>query len=208
MTRISGAAKSKPQERTKVTQGKILDAAEAVFAELGFENAQLDEVAARAGFSRGRIYAHYASKEEVFLALMEQRVHAKFFAICKTLEQEPSIGKRPGIFKRWIAKQVADRAWGALNLEYKLYAVRRPEARDRLLALYRNVFEGSEKDFVGLLFGENVPKSSQVGLRRRLAAMGGALEGLMLESQFQAGLLSKLQMEQLAEELFDALVHI
>jgi len=191
-----------------VTQAKILDAAQTVFAELGFENAQLDEVAIRAGCSRGAIYAHYPSKEDVFLALMEKRVHAKFVAVCRTIEEEPSIGKRPGIFKRWMAGQVTDPSWGTLNLEYKLYAVRRPESRERLLKLYTSLFESSERDFVELLFGDKLSKASRVGLRRRLAAMGGAFGGMMLESSFEVGLFSNTQLQQLTEELFDALVHI
>jgi AcrR family transcriptional regulator len=41
----------RPQARTEATKAKILDAAQSLFAELGFENTQLDEVAARAGWS-------------------------------------------------------------------------------------------------------------------------------------------------------------
>lgn len=60
-------ARYKPQARTGVMKSKILDAAQDVFAERGFENTNLDLVAARAGCSRGAIYAHYASKDELFL---------------------------------------------------------------------------------------------------------------------------------------------
>src|SRR5271167_4150372 len=90
--------KNKHQARTEETQAKILDAAEEVFSEQGFEKAQLEEVAARAGYTRGAIYAHYASKEDVFLALMEQRVLTKFSVMRRALEGEPVIGKRLGIF--------------------------------------------------------------------------------------------------------------
>src|SRR5271163_5060003 len=99
-------SKNKHQARTEETQAKILDAALAIFSEQGFEKTQLDEVAARAGYSRGAIYAHYASKEELFLELMEQRVHARFAAIWKKIDEEPDLSKRPGLFKHWIAAQV------------------------------------------------------------------------------------------------------
>ena len=87
--------KNKHQVRTEETQAKILAAAEATFSERGFESAQLEEVAARAGHTRGAIYAHYASKEDLFLALMEHRVVAKFVAIRQTIEAEPDIATRP-----------------------------------------------------------------------------------------------------------------
>src|ERR1700691_2859486 len=107
-------AKNKHQVRTEETQAKILNAAEALFAEQGFEKTQLEEVAARAGYTRGAIYAHYASKEDLFLALMEQRVHTKFTAARRLIEAEPDVAKRTGIFRKWIARQVCDRSWGTL----------------------------------------------------------------------------------------------
>ena len=42
-------AGNKHQLRTRETQTRILAAAEVIFSERGFENAQLEEVAARAG---------------------------------------------------------------------------------------------------------------------------------------------------------------
>src|SRR5271168_4659770 len=122
--------KNKHQARTEETQAKILDAALAIFSEQGFEKTQLEEVAARAGYTRGAIYAHYASKEDLFLALMEHRVLTKFAAIRKVVEAETDIGKRPAIFKRWLAGQFSDHAWGTLMLEFKLYALRRPQSRE------------------------------------------------------------------------------
>src|SRR5277367_2346711 len=103
MAQISRTPKNKPQARTAATKVKILDAAQTLFAEQGFEKTQLDEVAARAGYTRGAIYAHYASKEDLFLELMELRVLTKFAAIRRVIEAEPEVSKRPGIFKRWLA---------------------------------------------------------------------------------------------------------
>jgi AcrR family transcriptional regulator len=49
------AVKNKHQVRTEETQTKILDAAAAIFSEKGFERTQLEEIAARAGYTRGAI---------------------------------------------------------------------------------------------------------------------------------------------------------
>src|SRR5277367_4571154 len=105
--------KNKHQARTEETQAKILDAAEEVFSEQGFEKAQLEEVAARAGYTRGAIYAHYSSKEDLFLALMQQRVLTKFSAIRQLIEADTELSKRPAIFKRWLSTQLSDHSWGA-----------------------------------------------------------------------------------------------
>ena len=199
--------KNKHQARTQETQTKILDAAEAVFSEQGFEKTQLEEVAARAGYTRGAIYAHYSNKEDLFLALMEHRVLTKFAAIRQVIEAEPEVGKRPGIFKRWLATQLSDHAWGTLMLEFKLYALRRPQSRERLQHTYDLMFKPAGNGFVELLFGEDMDKASRNAAERRLAVMGAILSAVILESHFRPKLLPKQHLHGVLEELYEALIH-
>lgn len=49
----------------------MLDAAMAVFAEKGFAAARLEDIAARAGVSKGTIYLYYESKEDILRALIK-----------------------------------------------------------------------------------------------------------------------------------------
>lgn len=49
----------------------ILRAAKDVFLEQGFERASMDEVASRAATSKRSLYAHFESKEKLFLAVIE-----------------------------------------------------------------------------------------------------------------------------------------
>ena len=49
----------------------ILWAAKDVFLEMGFERASMDEVAARAATSKRSLYAHFESKEKLFVAVIE-----------------------------------------------------------------------------------------------------------------------------------------
>lgn len=50
----------------------ILDAAKKVFADDGFDNANLDDIAARCELSKGSIYYYFASKEDLFLSVLEE----------------------------------------------------------------------------------------------------------------------------------------
>jgi AcrR family transcriptional regulator len=59
-----------PEERPQ----QILDAALSVFAEHGIDAARLEEIAARAGVSKGTIYLYFQSKEELFREVVRQRV--------------------------------------------------------------------------------------------------------------------------------------
>jgi AcrR family transcriptional regulator len=53
----------------------ILAAALEVFAERGFHEASLEDVAARGGISKALIYEHFPSKRELERALLEMHVH-------------------------------------------------------------------------------------------------------------------------------------
>src|SRR5919106_1127167 len=52
----------------------ILDAARGAFAEGGFHATSLDAVAERAGVSKALIYEHFASKRELYVAMLEMHV--------------------------------------------------------------------------------------------------------------------------------------
>lgn len=61
------------QARTDVYRQHILEAAERVFAEHGFENAKLQDISRLAEVSMGTIYAIFAGKEELFRGILDTR---------------------------------------------------------------------------------------------------------------------------------------
>src|SRR5271155_4010773 len=52
------------------TRAKLIEAAAEVIGEKGYDRAPLEEIAARAGMTRGAIYGNFKGKEELFLALV------------------------------------------------------------------------------------------------------------------------------------------
>src|SRR5262249_59927606 len=52
----------------------VVAAALAVFAELGFGQATLNDVADRAGITKGAVYHYFESKEQLLLALLRERI--------------------------------------------------------------------------------------------------------------------------------------
>ena len=59
----------KPAEERK---NEILDVAEQLFAEKGFDNASTNDIINRIGIARGTLYHHFGSKEEILDALVER----------------------------------------------------------------------------------------------------------------------------------------
>ena len=68
------AASPKFRRRKAERPTEIVDAALEVFAEKGFAGAKLDEIAARAGVSKGALYLYFATKEDLFRAVVGQAV--------------------------------------------------------------------------------------------------------------------------------------
>ncbi len=62
-----------PSQRSLQTKARILDAAEAVFAERGFEGASIRDIAALAGVQVGLVHHHGGGKEELFHQAVARR---------------------------------------------------------------------------------------------------------------------------------------
>jgi AcrR family transcriptional regulator len=60
--------------RKQARPGEILDAALKVFAEKGFAAARMEDIARRAGVTKGTIYLYFPSKEDVFKTLARETI--------------------------------------------------------------------------------------------------------------------------------------
>ncbi len=74
------------------TYSRILAAARQVFAEQGYLGATLDEVAASAGLTKGAIYWHFASKSDLFLALLQAYCQEQAALLPQAFELASSAG--------------------------------------------------------------------------------------------------------------------
>lgn len=68
---------------------EIVEAALAVFAEKGFAAARLDEIAARAGVSKGALYLYFSTKEDLFRAVVEQAIAPNVLTLRDLLATHP-----------------------------------------------------------------------------------------------------------------------
>ena len=77
------AADPRPRWRRRKAErpGDIVAAALAVFAERGFAGARIEEIARRAGLSKGALYLYFPTKQELFRAVVETTVLPNIEAI-------------------------------------------------------------------------------------------------------------------------------
>jgi len=71
------APPSARQRRKEARPQELLEAALSLFVEKGFAATRSEEVAARAGVSKGTLYLYYPSKEELFKAVVRESLGTK-----------------------------------------------------------------------------------------------------------------------------------
>jgi AcrR family transcriptional regulator len=130
------------RERQAETRARLLEAAGSVFARRGLEGASLDEIAAEAGFTKGALYANFASKEDLFLAMLDERFSTRLDEI----ERAMSLGEDPDDTARRAAADftsylAADPEWQRLFFEFAAHAARHEDFRRELVARYRALRE-------------------------------------------------------------------
>lgn len=79
-------AQPKWQRRSEDRPREICAAALEVFAEKGFAAARLEEIARRAGVSKGTLYLYFADKEDLFRAVVRDTVAPNVGTIRQTVE--------------------------------------------------------------------------------------------------------------------------
>jgi AcrR family transcriptional regulator len=110
----------------------LLEAAARVFARRGFREASMDEIAGEAGFSKGGVYWHFSGKDELFIALLEERVDRPVREMVELLQSAPpEQDMAPEASRRFAALLREQRDLLLLDREYWSQAIRDRRLRAR-----------------------------------------------------------------------------
>lgn len=109
----------------------MLNAAAEVFAEQGFAAATLEDIAETAGFSKGAVYSNFTSKDELFYALMTERITERVNSATQGIAQESGAGAQALEVGRRLTEKLAEQPdWHLLFIEFWARAVRDPQLRE------------------------------------------------------------------------------
>jgi AcrR family transcriptional regulator len=148
MERVVRLTREQSQARTRA---RLLEAAGHVFGEKGFAASSLDEIAERAGYSRGAVYSNFEDKDDLFLALLahtSDQLVAELEALAASVT---SLDEFVIAFREFGRRRGARRGkWFLLFNEFRAYALRKPTVRRRLAEHERKVRAVYERMVVGL----------------------------------------------------------
>lgn len=124
----------------------ILDAAYQCFSEKGFQGTSIDDIAYEASSSKGAIYNYFASKDEIFLTLMErkyQRAYMELFYQFGHLDTA-NVKLRYLIYSEFPIN-ILDNRWRRLKLEFLLCAIDKEDFRQFWLQAQQRLVEVLEQ---------------------------------------------------------------
>jgi AcrR family transcriptional regulator len=193
---------SRQAERTEATRRKLLAAAERIFARDGFEAARLEDIAAGAGYTRGAFYANFGGKEEIFFALLEQWVWQRIDSVRAALRKQKTPRQKLAALRKHYAEIAKDRRVVLISLEFKLFALRHPEAYARLQDRHRRLRAMWGELVAELLeaLGRTLPISNTAAS----AACGSLAQGLLLEQLVDPKTLSEKDVRHILGLFFDS----
>lgn len=125
------------------TRERILHAAARCFAEKGYSACSMNDIAAASGLSKGALYGHFPSKEELFRTMIISEHDRGARMALKAAEQGPYIGAITGFMEECIKNwgfPIDHRLW----IEMLAVASRDPAMRDAFMESERrarNVFK-------------------------------------------------------------------
>jgi len=153
------------------TRERILDVALDLFIEKGFDKTSLREIAEQIGVTKAALYYHFASKEDILMALHLRLHEFGFEALAQLGEHEPSSARWADLLDQIVDQMLAHRKIFLLH-------ERNPAAFE---ALHREEHDESHEDLQANL--RRVLSDSRVPVRDRVrmaASFGAVMGGILM----------------------------
>jgi AcrR family transcriptional regulator len=129
-------------EQQALTRTRLMRAASKVFSRKGMQGASIDEVAAEAGYTKGAFYANFRSKEELFLAMLDERFGERLGEVERAFASDESPPEQARHAAAQFAGSIrADPDHDRLFLEFASYALQNPGFREELIARFGTLRE-------------------------------------------------------------------
>jgi AcrR family transcriptional regulator len=154
------------------TRARLIEAASHVIGEKGFHETTLDEVAARAGMTRGAIYGNFKNREDLFLEVVKQRwepIIPNFKPGGTFREQMRAIGR--AVVAAAPVRQKS--AVGALS--FQLFALTHPEMRKRISRQNAEIYRLMAAGLIQFISAEELPMPAERFVRVLHALTDGLL---------------------------------
>jgi len=144
-------------DRKARTRAKLIDAAAEAIAEKGFQRVTLDQIAAKAGLTKGAVYDNFESKEALFFAVIAARPsHIPW----PSGDKSAPLRTRARAFAAAVIEDEASRTQAPLRAEFLLYSLAHPELQPAIGAWLTEGFRHEEAALREHFAPEELPVAS------------------------------------------------
>ncbi len=140
-------------EQNDRNRALLLAAARRVFPARGYYAATLEQIADEAGFSKGVVYSRFASKADMFLALLEDRIEERAAQNASAARELAGSGDFDALLDLAQQAERAAPGWRLLVTEFRIHAARDPELNRRYAAVHARTVEGIARALVTISEG-------------------------------------------------------
>ncbi|MFD9888041.1 TetR/AcrR family transcriptional regulator [Amycolatopsis sp. NPDC059027] len=170
-------------KRRAETRQRLLEAALTVFAEEGFGRSTVEQVCDRAGYTRGAFYSNFASLDELFLAMWEQRSQELVTGMRTTFDElaDSELHDVRSVVERLLPAIPLDDVWYRVSAEFTAHALRNPGLR-RVMAAREEAILAAVIPYLEALLariGRTVPDPVALGQALIAVHDGTAVQCLM-----------------------------
>jgi AcrR family transcriptional regulator len=193
-------------ERREQTRQELLTAAEASFVSRGFHATSVDQVAERAGYTKGAVYSNFAAKEDLFFAVYERRVEQVLTEVVPGLRQVGAEGAFDWLATATIERRDRDDGWLAVFFEFWAHVLRHPELRERFAAIHARFLEPLAEGVRQLAEDRGLALPTDVTASQVVLAWNAMEIGLGLERLTQPQTVDEVVARRMGWLLLDAIL--
>jgi AcrR family transcriptional regulator len=193
-------------ERREQTRQELISAAEACFVSQGFHASSVDQVAERAGYTKGAVYSNFAAKEDLFFAVYERRVEQVLTDVVPGLRQLGAERAFDQLAAGALQRREPDDGWRAVFFEFWAHVVRHPELRERFAAIHARFIEPMADAVQQLAKDRGQTLSADVTASQVAVAWNAMEVGLNLERLTQPQTVDRALARRMGRLLLDAVL--
>jgi AcrR family transcriptional regulator len=176
------------------TRAKLVEAAAEVVREKGYERTTLEDVAQRAGMTRGAIHGNFKSKDELFLAIAATR----WQPIIPEFKPGGPLAEQMRILAAAVIAAMPDRRAAAIGFtSFQVYALTHEELRAGVVRAIAEIYRRSTEGILALISQDKLPMPAGTFVR----VLHALIEGLT----YQRFLTPELVGDEVIYAAFDVL---
>jgi AcrR family transcriptional regulator len=135
-----------PRTPREEVRHRLLAAAARVFAERGYANSRLEDIAREAGFTKGAIYSNFGSKQELFGSILRERADVERTAVMNEFHAQGGPATLSHRAARIVAQRITeDSEKGQLGLEFAALAAHDSKTKEVVTPLRREQREAAAR---------------------------------------------------------------